>query len=61
MTGQLVIDLGFCDAVGLVAPGDPTPPVSNDRLSLSPRVFLSLMGWKRGAPEGAGFLGFSSP
>lgn len=39
-----------------------TPLVSNDHLSLSPWVFLSIMGWKREAPACSGYfwiLGFS--
>lgn len=30
MSSQLEIDLVFCDAIELVAPGDPTPLVSNE-------------------------------
>lgn len=45
-----MIDVGFCEAVGLVAPDDPTPPM----IVFVFGCFYLLWAGEVGAPEGAG-------
>lgn len=42
-----MIDRGFCDAIGLAAPDDPTPLVSNDCVFVSLGVFNLLWAGKK--------------